>query len=82
LSVMLLGFMLCFVFLNWRWAPVFEQAERYGQLMEALRQFDEQHPGVLGLRSGGSSDGLNQAPPQQEKLPAEKSNGKGNDGKH
>jgi proteasome lid subunit RPN8/RPN11 len=82
LSVMLLGFMLCFVFLNWRWAPVFEQAERYGQLVEALRQFDEQHPGVLGLRSGGSSDGLNQSPPQQEKLPAEKSNGKGNDGKH
>ena len=52
LAVMVLGFMLCFVFLNWRWAPVFEQAERYGQLMEALRQFDEQHPGVLAPASG------------------------------
>src|SRR5438270_3649841 len=82
LSVMLLGFVLCFVFLNWRWAPVFEQAERYGQLMEALRQFNAEHPGVLGLRSGENSNGLNQPPPQQEKFPAEKSNGKGNDGKH
>ena len=81
MSGMLLGFILCFLFLNWRWAPVFEQAERYGQLVEALRQFDAEHPGVLGLRSGGSSNGLNQPPLQQEKLPAEKSNEKGNNGK-
>jgi proteasome lid subunit RPN8/RPN11 len=82
LLVMLLGFVLCFVFLNWRWAPVFEQAERYGQLVEALRQFDVEHPGVLGLGPGANSNGFNQPPPQQEKLPAEKSNKKGNDGKH
>jgi proteasome lid subunit RPN8/RPN11 len=82
LACILLGFILCFVFLNWRWAPVFEQAERYGQLVEALRQFDAQHPGVLGLGSGGNSNGLNQPPQQQQKAPAENSNEKGNDGKH
>ena len=79
LSGMLLGFILCFLFLNWRWAPVFEQAERYGQLIEALRQFDAQHPGVLSLRSGENSNGLNQPP--QQKLPAEKSKEKGSNGK-
>lgn len=81
LAGILLGFVLCFLFLNWRWAPVFEQAERYGQLVEALRQFDAEHPGVLGLRSGGSSNGLN--PPQQEpaKPSAEKNNEKGSNGK-
>ena len=81
-SGVLLGVLMCFLFLNWRWTPVFEQAERYGQLVEALRQFDAEHPGVLGLRSGGSSNGLNQPPAPQEKIPAEKSNEKGNDGKH
>jgi hypothetical protein len=78
----LLGFLLCFLFLNWRWEPVFEQAERYEQLVDALRQFDAQHPGVLGLRGGGSSNGLNPPPIQQEKIPAENNNPKGNDGKH
>jgi proteasome lid subunit RPN8/RPN11 len=79
LAAVMLGFTLCFVFLNWRWAPVFEQAERYGQLVEALRQFDEQHPGVLGSGSGGSPNGLSQPP--QQKLPAEKGSEKGNNGK-
>ena len=81
LAGMVVGFILCFLFLNWRWTPVFEQAERYGQLVEALRQFDEQHPGVLGLRNGGTPNSLDQ-PSQQQKSPAEKSNEKGNDGKH
>jgi len=82
LSVMLLGFMLCFVFLNWRWAPVFDQAEKYGQLIEALRQFDEQHPGVLGPASGASPNGQGQSQPQQQKVPIEKGSEKGNNGKH
>jgi proteasome lid subunit RPN8/RPN11 len=85
LAGMVLGFVLCFFFLNWRWAPVFEQAERYGQLMEALRQFDEQHPGVLGLRNGGNSNGFNQPPPQQpqpQQAPQQKApEAKGNNGK-
>lgn len=81
LAGMVVGFILCFLFLNWRWTPVFEQAERYGQLVEALRQFDEQHPGVLGLRNGGTPNSLDQ-PSQQQKSPAEKSNEKGNNGKH
>lgn len=82
LSVMVLGFMLCFVFLNWRWAPVFEQAERYGQLMEALRQFDEQHPGVLGLGGPPSPNSLTQSPPRQQQAPSERDSEKGNNGKH
>jgi proteasome lid subunit RPN8/RPN11 len=81
LAGMVVGFILCFLFLNWRWTPVFEQAERYGQLVEALRQFDEQHPGVLGLRNGGTPNSLDQ-PSQQQKSPAERSNEKGNNGKH
>jgi len=82
LSGVLLGFLICFLFLNWRWEPVFEQAERYEQLVDALRQFDAMHPGVLGLRTGGSPNGLNQPPIPQEKIPAENKNEKGNDGKH
>jgi proteasome lid subunit RPN8/RPN11 len=82
LSGVLLGFLLCFLYLNWRWEPVFEQAERYEQLVDALRQFDAMHPGVLGFRSGGSPNGLNQPPIPQEKVPAENKNEKGNDGKH
>ena len=82
LSGMLLGFLVCFLFLNWRWEPVFQQAERYEQLVDALRQFDAEHPGVLGLRNGGSANGLNPPSPPQEKIPAENKNQKGNDGKH
>ena len=84
LAGMVLGFVLCFFFLNWRWAPVFEQAERYGQLIEALRQFDEQHPGVLGLRNGDNSNGFNQQPPQQpQQAPQQKApEARGNNGKH
>jgi proteasome lid subunit RPN8/RPN11 len=81
LAAVMLGLMLCFVFLNWRWAPVFEQAERYGQLVEALRQFDEQHPGVLSLRSGPGPNGVSQPPPPQQNVPAEKGSAKGNNGK-
>ena len=65
--------MLCFLFLNWRWAPVFEQAERYEQLVEALRQFDAEHPGVLGSALRRKFEWSESAPAtQQEKLPAEK----------
>jgi proteasome lid subunit RPN8/RPN11 len=82
LSCVLLGFLVCFFYLNWRWEPVFEQAVRYEQLMDALRQFDAMHPGVLSFRSGGGPNGLNQPPAPQEKIPAENKNEKGNDGKH
>jgi hypothetical protein len=82
LSAVLLGFLICFFYLNWRWEPVFEQAVRYEQLVDALKQFDAMHPGVLNLRSGGDPNGLNQPPAPQEKIPAEKKNEKGNDGKH
>jgi proteasome lid subunit RPN8/RPN11 len=82
LAALMLGLVLCFLFLSWRWAPVFDQAEKYGQLIEALRQFDERHPGVLGLGSDASSNGLSQPPAQQQKVPAEeKGSAKGNNGK-
>jgi proteasome lid subunit RPN8/RPN11 len=82
LSGVLLGFLICFLYLNWRWEPVFEQAVRYEQLVDALRQFDAMHPGVLSFGSGGGPNGLNQPPAPQEKIPAENKNEKGNDGKH
>jgi proteasome lid subunit RPN8/RPN11 len=81
LAALMLGLVLCFLFLSWRWAPVFDQAEKYGQLLEALRQFDERHPGVLGLGSDASSNGPSQPPAQQQKVPAEKGSAKGNNGK-
>jgi hypothetical protein len=81
-SGVLLGFLICFLYLNWRWEPVFEQAVRYEQLVDALRQFDAMHPGVLSFRNGGGPNGLNQPPIPQEKMPAENKNEKGNDGKH
>lgn len=83
LAAMVIGVMLCFVFLNWRWAPVFEQAERYGQLVEALKQFDEQHPGILNPIHGPGPGGPSQMPLQQQQpTPAEKGSDKGNNGKH
>jgi len=81
-SGVLLGFLICFLYLNWRWEPVFEQAVRYEQLVDALRQFDAMHPGVLSFRSDGGPNGLNQPPAPQGKIPAENKNEKGNDGKH
>ena len=81
-SGVLLGFLICFLYLNWRWEPVFEQAVRYEQLVDALRQFDAMHPGVLSFRSGGGPNDLNQPPALKEKIPAENKNEKGNDGKH
>jgi len=82
-SGMLLGFILCFLFLSWRWAPVFEQAERYGQLVEALRRFDEQHPGVLSMHSVDNPNDFSQPPPQQpQQAPQQKApEAKGNNGK-
>jgi proteasome lid subunit RPN8/RPN11 len=88
LAAMIVGIMLCFVFLNWRWAPVFEQAERYQLLMEKLQQYQEQNPmpGIAAPGGIGSSDGLSQPPAQLQKTPAQKANDqgsdKGNNGKH
>jgi proteasome lid subunit RPN8/RPN11 len=81
LAALMLGVILCFIFLNWRWAPVFDQAERYVQLMQALRQFDQEHPGVLTSGGGASPNGFTQAPAQQQKVPPEKGSAKGNNGK-
>ena len=104
-AALMCGFVLCYLFLTWRLAPVFDRAERfeqlaarYEELVRAVQQFDQQHPGVLRLDSSPSPDGLSQpggsgnepqparqtAPPQ--KAPAQKANDqgsdKGNNGKH
>ena len=66
-AALMVGFVLCYLFLNWQLAPVFDRAERYDQLaaryeelVKALQQFDLQHPGVLGLDNTARPDVLSQ----------------------
>ncbi|HET8890905.1 MAG TPA: Mov34/MPN/PAD-1 family protein [Candidatus Angelobacter sp.] len=97
LAAIVLGFVVCFMFLNWRWAPVLdkaervlEKAERYDQMVEMLRQYQEQQQGTAGTAApaggvahGGQSqpapgpENQRQSPPQQRQAqPAKGNNGK------
>jgi proteasome lid subunit RPN8/RPN11 len=87
------GVVLCFLFLNWRLAPVFEKAERYKQIMDELQQYQEQqqHMGIAGPGAdagpgGAANPDAPSQPAQQQKIPPQKNNGKANDkgtnGKH
>jgi proteasome lid subunit RPN8/RPN11 len=87
-AALMVGFVLCYLFLNWRLGPVFDRAERYEQLapryeqlVEALQRFDQQHPGVLRLDSTASPDGPSQPQAQPQKANDQGSD-KGNNGKH
>jgi proteasome lid subunit RPN8/RPN11 len=86
-AAMLLGLMLCFVFLNWRLAPELDKANKYDQLIQMLQQYGPHGgpPPVAGGTSGAQSQpapGIEnhqqQSSPQPQKVPAEK----GNNGKH
>jgi proteasome lid subunit RPN8/RPN11 len=91
LAAIVLGFVVCFVFLNWLWAPALGKAQRYDQLMEMLQQLQQQQAGAAGTAApgGGGVHGVESQPapgpenpqqsiPQQRQAHPEK----GNDGKH
>lgn len=90
LAAIVLGFVMCFMFLNWRWAQALEKAQRYDQLVEILEQLQEQQRGAAGAAApgGGGVHGTQSQPapgaenqqqsiPQQHQAHPEKgSNGK------
>ena len=90
-AALMVGFVLCYLFLNWRLAPVFDKAERFDQIMEIYRQYEAQHPGSFGGALGpeglvpGGAPGMPQ-PSSQQQAPAQKANDqgseKGNNAKH
>jgi proteasome lid subunit RPN8/RPN11 len=93
LAALLIGFALCYFFMNWRLAPVFDRLQKDELIIDEVRQIAIQHPEIFN--SGGSANpgGLNQPagasqpqPSPQQPAPAQKINdkasGKGNDGKH
>jgi proteasome lid subunit RPN8/RPN11 len=90
-AALMVGFVLCYLFLNWRLGPVFDKAERFDQIMEIYRQYEAQHPGSFGGVLGpeglvpGEAPGMPQ-PSSQQQAPAQKANDqgsdKGNNGKH
>lgn len=90
-AAMLLGVMLCFVFLNWRLAPELDKANKYDQLMQILQQYQEQYGphggaspapggalGAQGQTAPGKENQQQQPSPSPQKAPVEK----GNNGKH
>ena len=85
LAAIMLGVVLCFMFLNWRWAVELEKAQRYDQLVEMLQQLQEQQRGAAGAAVPGGSGvqvqsqaapgSENQQPvPQKRQAPPEKGN--------
>ncbi len=93
LAALLIGFALCYFFMNWRLAPVFDRLQKDELIIDEVRQIAIQHPEIFN--SGGSANpgGLNQPagasqpqPSPQQAAPSQKLNdkaiGKGNDGKH
>ncbi len=60
LAAIVLGFVACFLFLNWRWGPmldsaarVLDKAERYDQMVEMLRQYQQTQQGTAGTAAAG-----------------------------
>ncbi len=85
-TALMFGFLLCYLFLNWRYSPALDRLSEDEQLIEKLRQYELRHPGIFSLDNGSSPDGLSQPPLQQQEAPSQKANDKGSDkgnnGKH
>lgn len=64
LAAIVLGFVVCFMFLNWRWGLELEKARRYDQLVEMLEQLQEQQRGAAGAAApgGGGVQGVQSQP--------------------
>lgn len=92
LAAFMVGFVLCYLFLNWQWAPLVDRLEKDEQVIEQIKQFAMQHPEIFnpgvaspdGLRQPAGAGSQPQPAPQQQ-APAQKTNdkvsGKGNNGK-
>jgi proteasome lid subunit RPN8/RPN11 len=63
LAAIVLGFVACFMFLNWLWAPALGKAQKYDQLMEMLQQLQEQQAGASGAAAPGGG-GVHAVPSQ------------------
>jgi proteasome lid subunit RPN8/RPN11 len=93
LAALMAGFVLCYLFLSWRWTPLFDRLEKDEQIIEQIKQFAMQHPEIFNP-GFASPDGLSQPagagsqpqPSPQQQAPAQKTNdkasGKGTNGKH
>ena len=85
------GLVLCYLFLNWRWAPLFDRLEKDEQIIEQIKLFAMQHPEIFnpGVANPDSlrqpAGGGEPQPSPQQQAPAQKTNdkvsGKGNNGK-
>jgi cytoskeletal protein RodZ len=73
LAAIVLGFILCLVFLNWRWAPALDKAHQYDHLVEMLKQYQQQREATGAVVSRPENQ-QQQSSPQQQKTPVEKSN--------
>lgn len=94
LAVFAVGFVLCYLFLNWRWAPFFDRFEKDEQIIEQIKQFAMQHPEIFNSGGAANPNGLSQPagegsqpqPSPQHPAPAQKTNdkasAKGTNGKH
>ena len=72
LAAIVLGFILCLIFLNWRWAPALDKAYQYDHLVEMLKQYQQQRGATGAVVSGPENQ--RQSSPQQQRTPAEKVN--------
>ncbi len=91
LAAIVVGFVVCFLFLNWLWAPALGKAQRYDQLVEMLQHLQEQQAGPAGTAApdvgGVPGVGSHPAPGaenQQQSIPQRRQAHpeKGNNGKH
>lgn len=82
IAIMGLGFVLAYWFIGRQIAPELEKAAKFDQLMQLMRQYDQERqrlaPGQDPLGGGGvaPAETQSQPPPQQQKSPA----GKGKNG--
>jgi len=88
LAAIVLGFVGCFIFLDWRWAQALEKARRYDQLVEMMQQLQEQQRGVAAAPGGDGVHGVESQPArgpenQQQSIPQQHQGQpeKGNNGK-
>jgi proteasome lid subunit RPN8/RPN11 len=89
MAAMLFGIALCYFFMNWRFAPVFDRLEKDEQIIEEIRQLGMQHPELFSPGGAANPNSTGQpaaeAQPQlspEQKAPAQKANDKGTNGKH
>jgi proteasome lid subunit RPN8/RPN11 len=84
-SAILLGFVLCFLFLNWRWAPALEKARRYDDLVRQYLE-DQRRQQSLAPPPATSASPQTQPTPalenQPPSAPPRKTPAKDNSGQH